>query len=318
MNRVILTGGSGFIGRHLIQHLQQFKHLELILVLRRALPTPLPAQLKQVVISDFRDEKAWESVLQAGDQVIHLAGLAHRDLPTETQVEGFFESNVATTRALAQAGAKKQISQFVFISSIGVYGSSRDDVITTTSALHPDQPYAESKLAAELALLSTAGRRYPCIILRLPLVYGADAPGNFGKLLRLVASGLPLPFAALKNSKSFLSITTLQQIIGRLLQQSFDSDYTLIAAEPEPVTLAALLRHLSEGMGYRARLFYVPAWLLRTMLTLAGKKKMYKKLCLTLAADSHDVYELLGWQPSTDSLQLIRQIGKEYKDMTQR
>lgn len=313
MNRVVLTGASGFIGRHLVEYLAEQPQISLLLVVRRPLSWKVPAGVVVWQITDFRDEAAWQNLLLPEDIVIHLAGLAHRDLPAELQVEGFFEANVATTRAIAQAAAQQRISSFIFISSIGVYGSSRDDIIRPDSAMHPDHPYAESKLAAELALLSVPNRHYNCTILRLPLVYGADAPGNFGKLLRLVALGIPLPFAGLNNRKSFLGIPTLNQILHRLIRAPLQGDFTLIAAEQDAVTLATLLSNLSQGMGRTSRLFYVPAWLLKALLACFGQKKMYKKLCLTLEADSRQLFELINWQPQQTVGEIIRKVGSDYQ-----
>ena len=316
MSRTVLTGANGFIGRHLVDRLAQEPAVELLLVVRRPLSYALPENVRVVVLAV--DPLGPSRSLVPDDKLIHLAGLAHRDLPADTQVERFYEANVATTRAMARAGTLRQISQFIFISSIGVYGSSRDDVVNPGSALHPDQPYAESKLAAELALLSAPGRTYPCIILRLPLVYGPDAPGNFGKLLRLISLGLPLPFAALRNRKSFLAVSTLNEIMCRLLQRHWSQDYTLIAAEPEAITLAELLRHLSAGVGSRSSLFYVPQWLLKLLFQLSGQKKNYRKLCLALEADSSDLFRLLDWTPELNSCDLVRQIGEQYRERPHR
>ncbi len=313
MSRIVLTGATGFIGRHLLRYLAQQPELRILIVVRRPVHWELSKQVSVAVLADFRDESGWAAILQQDDLVIHLAGLAHRDLPAETQVEGFFEANVATTRAIARAGVQKQIGNFILISSIGVYGSSRADIVQPASALHPDQPYAESKLAAELALLSVAGRRYSCTILRLPLVYGADAPGNFGKLLRLVSLGIPLPFAGAGNKKSFISIDTLNQILGRLVKQPFATDQTLIAAEPQAVALSQLLQTLSEGMGQRSRLFYLPAWLLKLLLSCAGQKKVYKKLCLSLEADGSELFRLLDWSPAETSVEKVARIAAAYK-----
>ncbi len=316
MTRVVLTGATGFIGRHLLNYLASDMRLQLVVVVRRPIEKPLPSNVTVVNITDFRQEHAWESVLRPDDTVVHLAGLAHRDLPTDSQVEGYFEANVATTRAIAIVAARRSIKRLIFISSIGVYGSSRDDVVTPCSSLHPDQPYAESKLAAELAIMSTPGRTYDSIILRLPLVYGADAPGNFGRLLRLVGLGIPLPFSALHNRKSFLAISTLNEIIHRFIYHPDRGDHTLIAAESESVSLAELLKNLSKGMKTTSLMFYLPHWLLKLMLTVVGQKKMYRKLCLTLETDSSDVFRLLNWKPNNNSEHLIRQIGVDYRRQT--
>lgn len=313
MTRVVLTGASGFIGRHLVRYLAEQPQISLLLVVRKPLGWDVPEGVVVRQLADFRNEAAWQNLLMTDDIVIHLAGLAHRDLPVEQQVEGFFEANVATTRAMAQAAAHQRINSFIFISSIGVYGSSREDIVGPDSIVHPDHPYAESKLAAELALLSVPNRHYNCTVLRLPLVYGADAPGNFGKLLRLVALGIPLPFAGLNNRKSFLGTDTLNQILLRLIRTPLKGDFTLIAAEKEAVTLATLLSNLSLGMGKTSRLFYVPAWLLKGLLTCIGQKKMYKKLCLTLEADSHQLFDLINWQPQQSAEEIIRRVAADYQ-----
>jgi uncharacterized protein YbjT (DUF2867 family) len=80
---------------------------------------------------------------------------------------------------------------------------------------HPESPYGHSKLATERALAEAArATGIELVIIRPPLVYGPGVRANFEALLRLVASGAPLPFAALDNRRSFLHADNLTDLIA--------------------------------------------------------------------------------------------------------
>src|SRR5690606_7202055 len=102
---------------------------------------------------------------------------------------------------LARHAIAAGVKRFIFVSSIGVNGAHTNGApFSEDSEPSPHADYAVSKLEAERGLWKLVqGTDMELVIIRPPLVYAGHAPGNFKRLLALVASGVPLPFAAVSN-----------------------------------------------------------------------------------------------------------------------
>src|SRR5690606_14547210 len=146
------------------------------------------------------------------DIIIHLAGRAHilNEQVTDPLTE-FRKVNVEGTLQLARQALEKKVKRFIFVSSIGVNGSvTKQQPFTEDSVPQPHADYAVSNLEAEQELKKLFSRSdTELVIIRPPLVYAAHAPGNFSRLLKLVATNLPLPFAGTKNKRSFVALENL-------------------------------------------------------------------------------------------------------------
>jgi UDP-4-keto-D-FucNAc 4-reductase len=314
--RLIVTGSSGFIGRNLLLWLQKQGYQDLILPLRKAASESHPLPQATVIVDDFCSVEQWAQVLKAGDVVVHLAGLAHQSLPAANADQLFFAANVEPVKALAQAAVQCGVSQILFISSIGVNGSYSEKAITATSETRPDYPYARSKLLAEQTLAEVCSGSIPYKILRIPLVYGADAPANFRDLLTLVSHKLPLPFGLVKARKSFIAIDHLVEVISRLIELDSDTDRCFVAADRDTVSLSELIALLSEGMGHRVINLPVPVSLLKFVLKLAGKTGLYQKLCLPLTVDASRTYEVLHWWPTSAASEKLKAVATQFSEKT--
>jgi len=312
--RLVVTGSSGFIGRHLLLWLQKQGYKDLLLPLRKAPSASHPFPEATVIVDDFSSVEKWSEVLRTGDVVVHLAGLAHQSLPESNAGQLFFAANVAPVQALAQAAVNCGVSQILFISSIGVNGSYSEEAITVLSETRPDYPYARSKLLAEQALADVCGDHLPYKILRIPLVYGADAPANFRDLLTLVSHKLPLPFGLVKARKSFIAIDHLVEVISRLIELDNDTERCFVAADRDTVSLSELIALLSEGMGHRVVNLPVPVSLLKFVLKLAGKTGLYQKLCLPLTVDASRTYELLQWWPTSAASEKLKAVATQFSE----
>src|SRR5436853_599442 len=116
-------------------------------------------------------------------------------------------------RAVARAGARR----FVYLSSIVAMGAATTPgrPFRADDEPRPESPYGHSKLATEEALKEAArDTGIELSIIRPPLVYGPGVRANFRALLRLVASGVPLPFAAIDNRRSFINADNLTDLIA--------------------------------------------------------------------------------------------------------
>ena len=96
---------------------------------------------------------------------------------------------------MAKAAVCANVKRFVYVSSIGVLGNSTIGCkFDNQSECNPKEPYSISKMEAEISLREISeSSNMEVVIVRTPLVFGPNAPGNFHRLLRLVGMGLPLP-----------------------------------------------------------------------------------------------------------------------------
>ena len=126
------------------------------------------------------------------DMVIHAAGKAHVNPRTESERKEFFDVNVEGTlnllRSLDSTGSRP--NTFVYISSVSVYGLDRGCDLNEDTPLNGRTPYAKSKIEAE-KIITEWGDKYGVniVILRLPLMVGVGAPGNFGSMYNVINRG---------------------------------------------------------------------------------------------------------------------------------
>lgn len=174
---LLITGSTGFFGKEIIRVL---KDSYLIYELSK------PDSLKTI-----RLEKEVPMFSKAFDMVVHSAGKAHSIPKNETDRNKFFEVNVKGTQNLLKGLTLAGVpNQFVFISSVAVYGKEFGDNIAETEMLSSTDPYGLSKIQAEQVILDWCDQHnVTCTILRLPLLVGKNPPGNLGAMIKAIQKG---------------------------------------------------------------------------------------------------------------------------------
>jgi nucleoside-diphosphate-sugar epimerase len=233
----------------------------------------------------------------------------------ERPLEVFRAINTAGTVRLAQQAAEMGIRRFVFLSSIGVNGVRSTRPFTEADAPAPQEPYAVSKLEAEHALMQIAEKTgMEVVILRPPLVYGPDAPGNFGRLLGAVRRGLPLPLGAVThNRRTLVALDNLVDLIVTCVTHPAAANQIFLAGDSEDLSTADLLRRLAQALAVPLRLLPVPVWLLSATATMLGKRAMIDRLCGSLQVDISKARELLGWSPPLSVDEALRRTASHYR-----
>jgi nucleoside-diphosphate-sugar epimerase len=271
----------------------------------------LPAGAEPVDVGDVAVRPDWRQALQEVNAVVHLAGLAHRqgaDAP-----EAYTAVNVDGTASLAEAAASAGVERLILLSSIAVNGeSSGERPLREVDLPRPDGAYAHSKWEAERRLIATASRHAMawCIV-RPPLVYGVGAPGNFQRLLRLVARGWPLPLGAATAKRSFIALDNLNAVLLSAIAAPQARNALFLASDGEDVSTAEFIKTLAHHMGVNLRLLAVPAVLVKAAAAVSGHAGDADKLFAPLQLDISRLREHLGWRPVvTLDEGLRRAVGK--------
>lgn len=303
----LVTGASGFIGRKLCQHLLQLNHhvravtSSKVAELRLLASVAMAGRLDAVRVShDAISSTDWVCACDGVDTVIHLGARAHVLKETVDDVDSVYRrANSEVTLALAHAALQAGAQRFIFISSIGVNGTETYDTpFTPADAAAPHSPYAVSKYEAETGLIKLAAQRgLEVVIIRPPLVYGPNAPGNFGSLMRAVQRGWPLPLGAVHNQRSLVALDNLVDFIITCINHPKAANQTFLISDGQDLSTTELVRGMAQAAGVPAHLLPVPVWALQAGAALLGKGDAVQRLCGNLQVDISKARSLLGWVP---------------------
>lgn len=207
MKRILITGANSYIGTSVEKYLAQW-----------------PDQY-QVDTIDMIDGSWREKSFAGYDSVFHVAGIAHQDSGkiTEERKRLYYKVNTDLTIDAAKKAKTDGVKQFIFMSSIIVYGLSakmgETKVITTETKPAPEGAYGDSKLQAELGILPLSDESFKVCVLRPPMIYGPDCKGNY-PILSKAAKTLPF-FPDVQNQRSMLFVGNLcayvQYIIDNMI-----------------------------------------------------------------------------------------------------
>src|SRR5215470_12624039 len=275
--RLALTGGTGFIGQHLLRELTR-RGYQVRVLLRR--PTMLPADCTSAVIGDIARPQNMASALADVDAVIHSAGLSVA--ASGRPEDDYRVLNVEATIGLARSAQRAGVRRFVFISSMRAQaGASVPRVLTEEMEPQPTDAFGRSKLAAEQGLAEVG---IDWVALRLATLYGPGVTGNMAQLIRLARSRLPVPFGALTARRSLLSLDNLAAAVDCLLKVEGPLRRTLITADPQPLTVGEMIAAMRRGLNRRPGLVPMPPSLLASMLRAADRADAYERLAEPLVA----------------------------------
>lgn len=299
---IAVTGAAGFIGGALVKALSA-RDLPVrgLVRSRNSLSCCSATNVENFIVGDIHAGTDWSPGLSGVDGVIHCAARAHIMRETASNALAAYRAvNVAGTRHLAEQAAALGVKRLVYLSSVGVNGKNTE---AGSRFAHHDKPlpedaYGISKWEAEQALWEVSARTgLEVVIVRPPLVYGPGAKGNFRRLLRLAASGAPLPFGAIRNQRSLAGLGNLVDLLIRCVDHSAAAGQTFLVSDHHDLSTPALIRRLARALGKSPRLLPVPPSILRLAGKITGRAAEVERLIGSLQVDITHTREVLGWTP---------------------
>lgn len=300
---ILVTGANGFVGTQLCKDLRASGHSVRAVV--RELKSDMSAT-DYFAIGEMDASTDWSAALKGVKVVVHLAARVHvMHEDSDNALAAYRRTNTDASLRLAQEAANAGVKRFIYLSSIKVNGEGRNDKpFSEIDLANPQDPYAVSKYEAEQGLREIGdATQLEVVIIRPPLVYGAEVRGNFLRLLKLVKMGLPLPFAGIDNQRSMVYLKNLSDAIKVCITHHNAAGKTFLVSDGLTISVADLIGQMALAMNCSVRLFKVPSVLLRTLGKLTGKSDEVSRLIDSLQVDTSWIKKELQWSPPYSAAQ---------------
>lgn len=294
---ILLTGGTGFVGKQLYSAL--IKSYQVLCALRNNRSADFG---ECVEISEIDKNTQWSDALSGVNCVIHCAARVHimNDSSSDPLAE-FRAVNTAGTLNLARQAADVGVKRFIFLSSIKVNGESTSGCqpFTAFDTRRPKDPYGMSKSEAEEQLLVLGKETgMEIVIIRPPLVYGEGVKANFASLMKLVGKGFPLPFRAIKqNKRSLVSVYNVVDLIKVCIDHPKAANQVFLVSDDNDLSTAQMVALMAKVQGKANLSLFVPLWCFKLAGKLFKKEAVVDRLVGSLQLDIEHTKNTLDWVP---------------------
>ena len=250
MKKILVTGANSYIGQSFEKYISQW---------------PEEYQVETV---DMIDGTWREKDFSAYDVVYHVAGIAHRKETSENK-DLYYEVNRDLSVEVAQKAKREGVGQFIFLSTMSVYGKNVGVITKETQPL-PVTHYGKSKLEAEKQMEALRDDQFVLTVLRPPMVYGKDCKGNFQSIIKIVRK-LPV-FPKVKNQRSMIYVDNLSSFIKLCIDKKADGLYLPQNREyVQTMDIASIVAKSMDKKIYFSRLLGLAVKICTPFLTIAQK-----------------------------------------------
>lgn len=249
--KILITGKNSYVGKQLAEWLNK------------------EPEKYEVVKESVRNDK-WKDIdFSSFDVVVHVAGIAHQDTKAD-QEDLYYKVNTDLTINIATKAKAEGLKQFIFMSSMIVYGASSKigevKVITRETIPEPINFYGNSKLLAEKGILPLQSDNFDVVVIRPPMIYGKGSKGNY-PLLSKFAKTSPV-FPNVENQRSMLHIDNLSEFIRLMIDNEEKGIY--FPQNKEYIKTSEMVRVIAENTGKKIKLVK----LFNSILTKLGKNSI--------------------------------------------
>ncbi len=256
MKKILITGAGSYIGVSFARWLEQW---------------PEDYYVDTVDMID----SAWKQKDFSGfDTVFHVAGIVHVSLEPGVD-ELYYKVNRDLTVETAKKAKEEGVKQFIFMSTMAVYGQegkiNENITITRDTIPNPKKSYGKSKLLAEHGLNLLAGEGFKVTIIRPPMVYGENCPGNYARLEKL-ALRIPV-FPMITNNRSMLHIDKLNEYIKEYVDQ--EAQGVFFPQDNEFINTSLLVQRIAKEHGKN---IYLSKTIGRVIMIFGKRVNLFNKI----------------------------------------
>jgi nucleoside-diphosphate-sugar epimerase len=313
---ILVTGASGFIGRHLASALA-INNFHIRAVLRKYSDTAAFIFDEVFFINELSSQTNWQDSLEGVDTVIHLAGKAHvLKGKSSKSLDEHREINFHGTINLALQAAKSGVRRFIFLSSIKVNGKHTfvNRPFRADDIANPSDEYAISKHEAELGLKKISRETgMEVVIIRPPLVYGPGVKANFLSMMKWISQPIPLPFGAINNLRSLVSVDNLIDLIIRCINHPGAVNRVFLVSDGEDLSTTSLLYRMGIALNKPVRLISTPIQYLYFFAKFFRHHDLATSLCSSLQVDISETCRILGWSPIINTDEGLRKTAEDFR-----
>ncbi|TXD50345.1 NAD-dependent epimerase/dehydratase family protein [Polaribacter sp. IC066] len=241
----IITGNKGFVGANLSNYISN-KNKVIVGVSRNPKKNEI----------DYSNLNA--TILNKAKSLIHLAGKAH-DLKKTSDDQEYFKINTELTKTLFNQFLESDCEVFIYMSSVKAVADEVEGVLIEDVAPNPITVYGKSKLAAEMYILSKKIPKHKRVyILRPCMIHGSNNKGNLNLLYNFVSKGIPYPFGAYENKRSFVSVENLCFIINELIDNDQIKSGIYNIADNEALSTNELVSTIGLAIDKPTKILKIP------------------------------------------------------------
>jgi len=291
MPRILITGVTGFVGSNLVKHFNGLKDYSVVGCSRDVEKAKDQFHFYQLEVIEVYSASLINELKI--DCVIHLAGIAH-DLSDQYNPEDYYRVNYEETKLVYDEFLSSNASKFIFVSSIKAAVDISREPAAEDITPNPITDYGKSKLKAEQYIQSKereVGKFF--YILRPTMIHGPGNKGNLNLLYRFVKTGIPFPFGAFKNERSFLSIDNFIFIVQHLLEMEIASGVYHLADDGF-LSTTDLYRVIATSLRKRSRVLNIPKSWIQVLAGILRKKHLVNKLTEDMMVSNKKIVGELG------------------------
>lgn len=313
--KVLITGGTGFLGVHLARLFLKKKYSVTLFDLAELDATDLIDKVK-VVIGDIRNRSVINNALAGHDYVVHAAAA----LPIQVRKEAIFSVNIDGTKNVLEASLKNKIKRLVFISSTAVYGVPKDLPEKETSPLDPIGHYGISKIEGEELCLKYQKKGLEINIIRPKTFLGTERLGVFELWFEAIYSNRSVFILGSGNNKyQLLAVTDITDAIEKALISIANGEIFNIGAEKFG-TWRSDLGFVIKKVSSKSKIISIPTFPAQQILWVLEKLNLspiaawhYKTMPVDSYVSIEKAKKLLGWTPKKSNQELFLESYLWYK-----
>jgi len=264
--RILVTGGTGFTGSHLVKRLLGKGHTVQVLDSQPGLfYDELKAKGAMIELGDITDKELVNRMVK-GCEVVHHLAAAFRQLNVPDQ--HYWDINVEGTRYLVDAAYQYRARRFIYCSTQGVHGHIQHPPGNEQSPIAPEDYYQFTKYEGEKVVQEYVAKGLDVVTIRPTAIYGPGDPGRFLILFRLVKRGAFLMFG---NGETFYHPVYIDNLVDAFELASEKEGIqgeTYVIGDERYYSLNDLVRYVAMAMNMSVRIRHLPFWPLWTAALL--------------------------------------------------